>query len=88
MNEFFWHFQFERTADHLFDAAYYGQTDRINGVSENIIMGMPAPIGTGIFKLLHKPLKVDPIVEKTHLLFESALDDDLWKYFVYWYLVN
>lgn len=40
-------------------------------------MGMPAPIGTGIFKLLHKPLKVDPIVEKTHLLFESALDDDL-----------
>lgn len=39
----------------MFDAAYYGQTDKINGVSENIIMGMPAPIGTGIFKLLNKP---------------------------------
>ncbi|EDW27927.1 GL10266 [Drosophila persimilis] len=44
---------FEKTADHLFDAAYYGQTDTINGVSERIILGMPAGIGTGIFKLLH-----------------------------------
>jgi hypothetical protein len=24
-------FQFEKTADHLFDAAYYGQRDSING---------------------------------------------------------
>ncbi|KAJ8955952.1 hypothetical protein NQ314_006801 [Rhamnusium bicolor] len=40
---------FEKTADHLFDAAYYGQIDKISGVSENIIMGTPAPIGTGIF---------------------------------------
>lgn len=47
-------FKFEKTADHLFDAAYYGQTDSIDGVSERIILGMPASIGTGIFKLLHK----------------------------------
>lgn len=46
--------QFEKTADHLFDAAYYGQTDSIDGVSERIILGMPASIGTGLFKLLHK----------------------------------
>lgn len=65
--------QFEKTADHLFDAAYYGQTDKINGVSENIIMGMPAPIGTGIFKLLHKPLNVEEVKEKAPLLFESAI---------------
>lgn len=45
--------QFEKTADHLFDAAYYGQTDSIDGVSERIILGMPASIGTGLFKLLH-----------------------------------
>jgi DNA-directed RNA polymerase III subunit RPC1 len=38
----------------LFDAAYYGQTDSIDGVSERIILGMPASIGTGLFKLLHK----------------------------------
>lgn len=44
---------FEKTADHLFDAAYYGQTDAIDGVSERIILGMPASIGTGLFKLLH-----------------------------------
>ena len=47
-------FQFEKTADHLFDAAYYGQKDAICGVSESIIMGIPVPVGTGIFKLLHK----------------------------------
>nr|XP_009858083.1 LOW QUALITY PROTEIN: DNA-directed RNA polymerase III subunit RPC1-like [Ciona intestinalis] len=48
---------FEKTSDHLFDAAYYGQTDVITGVSECIIMGIPMNIGTGIFKLLHKPVK-------------------------------
>ncbi|KAH8399848.1 hypothetical protein KR215_003442, partial [Drosophila sulfurigaster] len=53
---------FEKTADHLFDAAYYGQTDAINGVSERIILGMPAGIGTGIFKLLqyHADKEVPP----------------------------
>jgi DNA-directed RNA polymerase III subunit RPC1 len=47
-------FQFEKTADHLFDAAYHGQQDAITGVSESIIMGIPMAIGTGSFKLLHK----------------------------------
>jgi DNA-directed RNA polymerase III subunit RPC1 len=65
--------QFEKTADHLFDAAYYGQTDKINGVSENIIMGMPAPIGTGIFKLLHKPMHVEENPQSEPLLFETAM---------------
>ncbi|CAG9841200.1 unnamed protein product [Diabrotica balteata] len=64
---------FEKTADHLFDAAYYGQTDKINGVSENIIMGMPAPIGTGIFKLLHKPISVEHTPESGPLLFEETI---------------
>lgn len=45
---------FEKTADHLFDAAFHGQEDAINGVSECIIMGIPMSIGTGLFKLLHK----------------------------------
>lgn len=38
-------------------------------------MGMPAPIGTGIFKLLHKPHNVEenPIPEP--ILFESNLKE-------------
>lgn len=56
------YFQFEKTADHLFDAAYYGQTDAVDGVSERIILGMPASIGTGIFKLImnHQKCELEP----------------------------
>ncbi|XP_036146712.1 DNA-directed RNA polymerase III subunit RPC1 isoform X2 [Monomorium pharaonis] len=60
---------FEKTADHLFDAAYYGQKDIICGVSESIIMGLPVPLGTGIFKLLHKADKDEPRTRK--LLFDD-----------------
>ena len=38
---------FEKTSDHLFDAAYYGQKDAIRGVSESIILGIPMNVGTG-----------------------------------------
>lgn len=46
---------FERTADHLFEAAYYGQKDPIAGVSESIISGTPIRLGTGFFDILYKP---------------------------------
>uniref|UniRef100_A0A914IDK2 DNA-directed RNA polymerase subunit n=1 Tax=Globodera rostochiensis TaxID=31243 RepID=A0A914IDK2_GLORO len=54
---------FERTIDHLYEAAFFGQQDRISGVSECIIMGTPMGIGTGMFKLLQnqKPIRVRPI---------------------------
>ncbi|XP_051928207.1 DNA-directed RNA polymerase III subunit RPC1 [Hippocampus zosterae] len=45
---------FEKTADHLFDAAYFGQKDSVCGVSESIITGNPMNIGTGLFKLRQK----------------------------------
>jgi DNA-directed RNA polymerase III subunit RPC1 len=45
---------FEKTTDHLFDAAVHGRSDAIVGVSECIIMGIPIPLGTGLFKLLKK----------------------------------
>ena len=45
---------FEKTTDHLFDAAVRSRTDRVVGVSECIIMGMPIPIGTGLPALLWK----------------------------------
>ncbi|XP_023805326.1 DNA-directed RNA polymerase III subunit RPC1 isoform X1 [Oryzias latipes] len=60
---------FEKTADHLFDAAYFGQKDSVCGVSECIIMGIPMNIGTGLFKLLHKADK-DPTPVTRPLLFD------------------
>lgn len=61
---------FEKTADHLFDAAYYGQSDAITGVSECIIMGIPMNIGSGVFKLLHKPA-VDKMPAEKKLIFDT-----------------
>jgi len=43
---------FEKTTDHLFDAACHGRSDEIVGVSECIIMGIPIPIGSGLPNLL------------------------------------
>ena len=45
---------FEKTTDHLFDAAVRSRTDQVVGVSECIIMGMPIPVGTGLPSLLWK----------------------------------
>ena len=40
---------FEKTTDHLFDAALFGKTDSIQGVSESIIMGNAAQnLGTSM----------------------------------------
>merc|ERR1711988_459719 len=40
---------FEKTPDHLLDAAVHGKVDAIDGVSERIIMGTPIGLGTGSF---------------------------------------
>jgi len=43
---------FEKTTDHLFDAAAFGKNDKISGVSESIIMGNPAAnCGTSMYVL-------------------------------------
>jgi DNA-directed RNA polymerase III subunit RPC1 len=60
---------FEKTSDHLFEAAYHGQRDAICGVSECIIMGIPMSIGTGLFKLLQK-VERNPSVRRRPLLFD------------------
>ena len=44
---------FEKTSDHLFDAAVHNRLDAVEGVSESIIMGNPMQMGTGLFKLLY-----------------------------------
>jgi len=64
---------FEKTSDHLFDAAYYGQKDAIRGVSECIIMGIPMPVGTGLMRLLQKP-KPFTLPPRRKLLFDTGGD--------------
>jgi len=39
--------------------AIHGRTDDVVGVSESIIMGIPMPTGTGLFKLLHDVGRVE-----------------------------
>eukprot|EP00117_Sycon_ciliatum_P006945 scpid14118/ scgid10259/ DNA-directed RNA polymerase III subunit RPC1; DNA-directed RNA polymerase III largest subunit; DNA-directed RNA polymerase III subunit A; RNA polymerase III 155 kDa subunit; RNA polymerase III subunit C160 len=56
---------FEKTSDHLFEAAVHGQHDDICGVSECIIMGMPARIGTGLFSLIQVPQKQRALAQRT-----------------------
>ena len=40
---------FEETVDILFDAAVFSDCDAMNGVSDNIVLGQLAPLGTGEF---------------------------------------
>ncbi len=61
---------FEKTTDHLFDAAVHSREDAIVGVSECIIMGVPIPLGTGLFKLLLKA-KDPPKITKRVRLFDQ-----------------
>jgi len=43
---------FEETVEILLEAAAYSERDLLRGVSENIIMGQLAPMGTGCFDLM------------------------------------
>jgi DNA-directed RNA polymerase III subunit RPC1 len=60
---------FEKTTDHLFDAARFSKRDDIDGVSECIIMGIPMPIGTGLFKVLQRVDRPGALTRK-ELLFD------------------
>jgi len=64
---------FEKTTDHLFDAAIFGKADKIEGVSECIIMGIPMPIGTGLFKLVQTGLNEKRTLAPRQLLFDSQV---------------
>jgi len=48
---------FEETVEILVDAAAFAERDRVLGVSENVMLGQLAPLGTGAFKLmLNQPM--------------------------------
>jgi len=45
---------FEETTKHLLDAAFKGEKEMLTGVVENLIVGQPIKVGTGIVELLMK----------------------------------
>ncbi|HPM86022.1 MAG TPA: DNA-directed RNA polymerase subunit A'' [archaeon] len=45
---------FEETTKHLLEAAFKGERENLTGVVENIIVGQPVKVGTGIVELLMK----------------------------------
>ncbi len=48
---------FEITVKHLLDASKRGETDRLGGVAENVIIGQPVKLGTGSVQLVMKRKK-------------------------------
>jgi len=53
---------FEETVDILLDAAAFGERDGLQGVSENIMLGQLAPVGTGAFGLyLNEEMLADAV---------------------------
>ncbi|RLF08747.1 MAG: DNA-directed RNA polymerase subunit A'', partial [Thermoprotei archaeon] len=46
---------FEVTVKHLLDAAVRGEEDQLQGVTENVIVGQPIPLGTGLVELFIRP---------------------------------
>jgi len=63
---------FEMTTDHLYNSAIQCKKDDILGVSECIVMGNQAPIGTGLFKLAYDDSAKDPKPTNDKLLFDSV----------------
>ncbi|KAF4342405.1 DNA directed rna polymerase iii subunit rpc1 [Fusarium beomiforme] len=65
---------FEKTPDHLFDAAAGMKADQIEGVSEGIIMGQTMSVGTGAFQVVRR-LGIHP----SDLGQKSTLFEDAWN---------
>merc|ERR1712093_14369 len=63
---------FEKTPDHLFDAAAGMKSDLIEGVSECIIMGQTMSVGTGAFQVVRKLGLKPEDLKKKPTLFEYA----------------
>ena len=64
---------FEKTPDHLFEAAARMKEDEIRGVSESIIMGQPVRLGTGVARVV-RPLNLRARdLRRRESLFAAAL---------------
>ncbi|ODV80533.1 DNA-directed RNA polymerase III subunit C1 [Suhomyces tanzawaensis NRRL Y-17324] len=65
---------FEKTTDHLFDAAFFMKNDKIEGVSECIILGQTMSIGTGAFKLVKSSNYDKKVLKRKPTLFEGLCE--------------
>ena len=63
---------FEKTPDHLFEAAARMKRDKIEGVSECIILGQSMGVGTGGFRVVRGLNLEEGTVKKKECLFEDA----------------
>ncbi|KAI1327235.1 DNA-directed RNA polymerase III subunit RPC1 [Xylariaceae sp. FL0255] len=68
---------FEKTADHLFDAASGLKTDPIEGVSEKIIMGETMSVGTGAFQVVRRLGLNDEHFTPLPTVFEDAWNEEI-----------
>ena len=66
---------FEKTPDHLFDAAAGMKSDQIEGVSECIIMGQTMSVGTGAFQVVRRLGLKQSDTQSRPVAFEDA-----WKW--------
>ncbi|KAK5671035.1 DNA-directed RNA polymerase II core subunit rpo21 [Batrachochytrium dendrobatidis] len=71
---------FEETVDLLLEAAGLGELDDCKGVSENVMLGQLAPLGTGEFGvlldedlLLHAPVRPDFMMRAPHAALDGGL---------------
>ena len=55
---------FEETKKHLINASFYGETDKLEGIIENILVGQLPPVGTGIVQLTVDAEKMKQMVKK------------------------
>lgn len=68
---------FEKTPDHLFEAAAGMKTDQIEGVSECIIMGQTMKVGTGAFQVVRRlGVKPGQLAQKP-TMFEDAWNQEV-----------
>ncbi|PSN72369.1 beta and beta-prime subunits of DNA dependent RNA-polymerase [Corynespora cassiicola Philippines] len=65
---------FEKTPDHLFEAAAKGKIDTIDGVSECIIMGQSVKLGTGAMQVVRKLMLDDKDLRPKRTMFEDGWD--------------
>ena len=64
---------FEMVTDVLYKAATYAETDKMNGISGNIMMGQFIPAGTNAFDVLFDEVKYMKELEKVKDIYEAEM---------------
>ena len=70
---------FEETPDIIAKAALFGEYDKINGVSANIIMGQEVNCGTGYYDIIFDEEQYMNIKKEEREQFKSTKEEELKK---------